>query len=202
MKRALPVLLIFLSGCLVQSFYPFYTDKSKVALPQLEGEWDTVIAFGEKQHTTNVPPWQITADQIVAYDPGMQPSRIHATFFKLGDQLFCDSIAADRTDPTPWYWAWHTRGVHTVTKVETNRDLLTFKPLDIDWLTDRVASGKVSLAHLARGEDDNWLLFTAKPVEWERFLAVYASDTNAFPTNRFYILKRHVSALNKEPTTH
>jgi hypothetical protein len=70
MKRALSVLLIFLSGCIVQSFYPFYTDKSKVALPQLNGEWDAMVAaFGEKQDTTNVPPWQISGDQIVAYDP-------------------------------------------------------------------------------------------------------------------------------------
>jgi hypothetical protein len=197
MKRALPVLLIFLSGCIVQSFYPFYTDKSKVALPQLNGEWDAVIAFGEKQDATNVPPWQITADQILAYDPDLQTSRVHVTFFRLGGQLFCDSIAGDTTKNTPWYWTWHTRGVHTVTKVETNRDLLTFKPLDLDWITNRLASGKVSLPHLTRTEDDNWPLFTAKSSDWEKFLTKYANNADAFPTDHVYVLKRHLTVPTK-----
>ncbi|HUJ71585.1 MAG TPA: hypothetical protein VLZ30_05035, partial [Verrucomicrobiae bacterium] len=167
MKRMFPLLFILLAGCIVQSFYPFYTDKSKVALPELNGEWDAVVTFGEKQAATNVPPWQISSDQLTAYpyDPEYsQPSKIQVTFFRLGGQLFCDSIASDIGNSgtkVPWYWAWHVRPIHTVTKVEMNADLLTFTPLDLDWLTNRVAKGKVSLPHLARAEDDNWPLFTA-----------------------------------------
>lgn len=193
MKRAFPVLLIIFAGCIVQSFYPFYTDKSKVALPQLNGEWDAVTAFGEKMDATNVPPWGISGDQIVAYDPdNSQPSQVHAVFFKVGGQLFCDSTAGDIGKGSK-YWAWHTRPVHTVTKVETNGNSLTFIPLDHDWLNNRIAMGKVSLSHLARAEDDNWPLFTAKSADWEKFLTKYANNADAFPTNHIYVLKRHLT---------
>ncbi len=196
MKRAFPVLFILLAGCIVQSFYPFYTDRSKVTMPQLQGEWDAVVAFGEKQEATNIPPWQFTGDQIWAYDPNALRSRIHVTFFTVGKQLFCDSIAADTTETTPWYWAWHTRGVHTVTKVETNADLLTFRPLDLDWLTNSIATGKVSLPYLTQ-PGDVWPLFTAKPADWEKFLTKYANNTDAFPTNHIYVLKRHMTTPTK-----
>jgi hypothetical protein len=191
MKRAFPVLFILLAGCIVQSFHPFYTDKSKVALPQLNGEWDAVTAFGDKVDATNSPPWHISGDQIIAYDSDSSSSRVQVVFFKLSGQLFCDSTAGDIGDSkTPLYWAWHVRRIHTVTKVETNGDLLTFKPLDLEWLTNRVTTGKVSLPHL---DDGNSPLFTAKPGEWEKVLKKYASNTDAFPSNHMYVLKRHLT---------
>lgn len=195
MKRAFPILLVLLTGCIVQSFYPFYTDKSKVALPQLNGDWDCLVAFGEKQEATNVAPWQIADNKIIAYDPDSQTSTIHVVFFKVGGTLLCDSIADNTGDiKVPWYWAWHVRSVHTVTKVETNADQLVLKPLDLEWLTNLVASGKVSLPHITRSEDDNWSLFTVKPADWEKFLAKYAKSTDAFPTNHMYVLRRHLTA--------
>jgi len=192
-KLIAPMLAVFLAGCIVQSFYPFYTDRSTVALPQLNGEWDAVTAFGEKMDTAHVPPWRISGDQIVAYESdSSQPSQIHSIFFKAGGQLFCDSTAGDMGKGN-LYWAWHTRPVHTVTKVETNTDMITFKPLNLDWLTNQVAAGKVSLPRLARPEDGNWPLFTVKPADWEKFLTKYANNAYAFPTNHIYVLRRHIN---------
>jgi hypothetical protein len=194
MKRVLPVLLVFLSGCLVQSIHPFYTDKSKVALPQLNGQWDLVTAWG-KAASTNVPPWQISDNEIVAYDPDSQPSRVQVVFFKLDKTLFCDTTAGTIGDiKVPWYWAWHVFPVHTVTKVETNANSLVFTPLDLDWLTNRVATGKVSLPHI---EEENSHLFMAKPADWEKFLTKFANNTNAFPANHIYVLTRHMTAPTK-----
>ena len=197
MKRIAPILAVLLAGCIVQSFHPFYTDKSKVALPQLNGEWDAVTAFGEKVDATNSPPWHISSDQIIAYDSDSLSSKVEVVFFKLSGQLFCDSTAGDIGDSkTPEYWAWHVRRIHTVTKVETNCDLLTFKPLDIDWLTNGIAAGRVSLSCLTQ-RGDNLPLFTATPADWERFLARYAKNPDAFPTSHIYVLKRHMTAPAK-----
>src|ERR1017187_2570680 len=193
MKRAFPLLFVLLAGCIVQSFHPFYTDKSKVALPQLNGQWDVVTAWG-KGVSTNILPWQISENEIVAYDPDSQPSKVQVTFFKLGKTLFCDSTAGNVGDTkVPWYWGWHVYPVHTVTKVETNGDVLIFKPLDLDWLTNRVATGKVSLSHMTPLEEDKWPPFTATPADWEKVLIKYASNTDAFPTNHIYVLERHVT---------
>jgi hypothetical protein len=202
MKRALPLLLVLMTGCIVQSLYPFYTDKSKVTLPGLNGDWDCLVAFGDKQEATNVPPWQITDDKIIPYDPDSQTATIRVVFFKVNGQLFCDSFAGDiGNSKVPSYWYWHVRPVHTITKVETNADQLVLKPLDLVWLTNLVASSKVSLPHVRRPEDDNWPLFTAKPADWERFLTKYAKSTDAFPTDHMYVLKRHVNpSTNQAPT--
>jgi len=190
-KRVYPALFVLMAGCIVQSFHPFYLDKSKVTLAQLDGEWDAVTAWGDKMDGSNVPPWRIAGDQILT----PEPAKIHVTFFKAGGQLFCDSIAGDLdgSNKVSWYWAWHARPIHTVTKVETNGDLLTFKPLDLDWLTGLIAAGKVSLPHLTRTEDKDWPLFTAKPADWEKLLTKYANNTDAFPTNHIYVFKRHIT---------
>ena len=203
MKRALPVLLIFLSGCLVQSFHPFYTDKSKVALPGLNGEWDAVTIWGDKA-ATNLPPWRISGNELVAYDSATPSSKIRVTFFKVGERLFCDSAADDVGDgpKLPSYLAQHLRGVHVITKIETNEDTLAFLPLDYDWLTVCLGEGKALLPYLTRAEEKNWMLFTATPADWENFLTTYGSDAKAFPTNHLYLLKRHVSAPGKEPSSH
>lgn len=193
MNRAFPLVLIFLAGCIVQSFHPFYTDKSKVTLPSLDGEWDAITAFGEKIDATNNPSWKISGTEVIAYDPDAQPAKIDVTFFKVGGQLFCDSMAGSIGDSkVAWYWAWHVYPVHTVTKVETNADEIIFKPLDLEWLTNRLASGKISLSNLPPTEDVHWPLFIAKSADWEKFLKKYANNGDAFPTNHVYVLKRHV----------
>jgi hypothetical protein len=198
MKRVLPIVVILVAGCIVQSFHPFYTEKSKVVLPQLNGEWDAVKLWGDAVKETNILPWQISTNQIVAYNGESGPAPIRVAFFKLGGQLFCDSTAGDNDKMSSSYWTWHLRPVHTVSKVETNRDLLTFRPLDLDWLTNLIATGTVLLPHVSRIEDDHWPLFTATPADWEAFLAAYASDTNAFPDMHIFVLKRHVDIPKKE----
>jgi len=192
MKRAMPILLVLLAGCLVQSFSPFYTAKSKVSLPQLNGDWDAIMTWGSRETDTNAHPWQISNSDMTAYD-GQSASKLEVTFFKLGHQLFCDSKAgAADNDRIGTYWVWHVRPLHSVTEVETNGDVLTFKPLDLGWLTNQMALGKVSLPHISRAEDDDWPLFTATPEQWEAFLTAHANDTDAFLTNHIYILKRHL----------
>ena len=198
MKRALPIVLVILAGCIVQSFHPFCTDKSKTSLPQLNGDWDLVKAWGENPKQAS-GPWRIHDDKIKTIDEKGLAATIDVTFFKVGDRLFCDSIAGDLGDDVKvsWYWAWHARPVHTVSKVETSDGTLVFKPLDLDWLTNAVAKGQVTLPLLKRAGDDNWPLFTTSSADWEKFLAKYGGDTNAFPTNHVYVLKRHALDLPK-----
>ena len=89
------VLLIILTGCIIQSFHPFYTDKSKIALPQLNGDWDLVRAWGETAEQGS-GPWRIHDDKIKTIDDKGLTAMIHVTFFKVGDRLFCDSIEGEQ----------------------------------------------------------------------------------------------------------
>jgi len=85
--------------------------------------------------------------------------------------------------------------------VETNADALALKPLDVDWLTNRIATGKVSLPHLTPMDPKDYPLFIAKPADWEKFLTKYAKSADAFPTNHLYVLKRHITTSIKQTST-
>ena len=198
MKRFHLILLALMTGCIVQSFHPFYTDQSKTTLPQLNGDWDLVQAWGDNPKTTGTP-WRIHDDKIRTIDDNGLAATIDVTFFKIGDNLFCDSIAGDLGDDAKvsWYWAWHSRPVHTISKIETSAGRLIFKPLDYDWLTNAVAKGQFTLPAIKRTGDNNWPLFTAPSADWEKFLAKYGGDTNAFPATHEFVLKRHELYLGK-----
>ncbi|HUI06589.1 MAG TPA: hypothetical protein VL486_06250 [Verrucomicrobiae bacterium] len=198
MKRVWLVPLVLMAGCIVQSFHPFYTARSKTALPQLNGDWDLVTAWGESPKRASAP-WQIHDDKIKTIDDQGLVATIDVTFFKVDGRLFCDSIAGDLGDDAKvsWYWAWHARPAHTVSKVETSDGRLVFKPLDLDWLTNAMAKGQISLPVIKRAGDDNWPLFTASAADWEKFLATYGGDTNAFPATHTFVLKRHALDLGK-----
>ena len=180
--------MVALGGCVVQSFYPFYTDEAKVSLPQIAGAWQPI----DQDSPTNSleRPWIFTARddgqyELLTYDK-KTPGKLKATFFKVGSNLFCDFCAGDVEDGTiNGYWAFHVRPVHSVARVQTNSDRLAFVPLSFDWVQRAVQSNQVSLAHLPGKEKDD-LLFTARPPEWARFLADHAANTNAFnPANTF-----------------
>ena len=193
-KRILALGLVLLGGCVVQSFYPFYTDEAKVSLPSIAGSWQPI----DKDSPANTAerPWVFTtrADgqyEFLTYDKD-KPGKLKATFFKVGTNLFCDFSPADvlpEDAKINGYWAFHVRPVHSVARVETNSDRLTFVPLSFDWVRAAVQSNQVTLAHLQGKEKDD-LLFTARPQEWSKFLADHAANTNAFKPDSAYAFRR------------
>lgn len=189
MKAFASVALVLLSGCVVQSFHPFYQEQAKTPLPELVGEWTLAAAGSDK--APSVPPWVFTENgELITYDEKGVAGKLRATFFKVGEQLFCDFEAGDteegRLNP---YWILHVRPVHTVAKVQRTAQQLTLVPLNYEWFKKAVAGGEVNLPHLKRDKDDV-LLVTAPPEQWARFLGRYGADTNAFPPNTAYVLRR------------
>jgi len=180
------------AGCIVQSFFPFCREESKVPVPELIGDWQLLTSFGADVAGKGIV-WSFESEKIVARDEKTNAATIGVAYFKAGGQLFCDSWAGDAGDMAAWYWIWHVRPVHTVSKVELNNDVVKFRPLDLEWLTNRVARGKVKLAAVDNPKD-SWPLFTCSPAEWEKFLAKYAADTNAFPDTHLFVLKKQKPA--------
>lgn len=180
--------VIAATGCLVQSFYPFCREESKVPVPELTGDWQLVTNFGDDITAKNLV-WTFESDKLITRDEKTNVADIGVAYFKTGGQLFCDSWAGDSDGKPGWYWLWHVRPVHTVSKVELKDDVVKFRPLDLEWLTNKVSRGEVKLASVDNPKD-SWPLFICKTVEWEKFLAKYAADTNAFPDTHIYVLKK------------
>jgi len=192
MKRLALFGLVLLSGCVVQSFHPFYRDDAKVPLPQVRGEWDVVAAGTD----TNIAykPWVFTEnDELVTYDDKNVSSTLRVTFFKVGRQLFCDFAAGEmeegRLNP---YWILHVRAVHTVAKVQLEKDRLSLVPMNFNWFKKSLAAKQVDLPHL-KGKTEDEFLVTATPDQWAKFLSEYAADTNAFPQSAAYVLRKRAT---------
>ena len=63
------VCIVLLSGCVVQSVNPFYTEASVLAYPDIEGSWILLKSYGEPvKDSSKVLPWKIAADKLTAYD--------------------------------------------------------------------------------------------------------------------------------------
>lgn len=181
---------IVVTGCIVHSVQPFCTERSKVKLPQLDGEWDLLTSFGDNVAEKHFKPWVFTNDTLTAWDEAGSRGQINVTYFKVGSRLYCDSIAGDAEDKSVnWYWIWHVRPMHTVSQVEMKDDTVKFRPLDLDWFTNIVARRIYKLPQIDQS-DAKWPICTATPQQWEKFLTRYGGDTNAFPDAHIFVLKR------------
>jgi hypothetical protein len=195
MKRIVFSLVALLTGCVVQSFHPFYLDKSLVLPPGVTGSWQLQMDYGNDVSTNNITPWVFTGSaatnvSLVAFDKDNLGAEFAARFFKLGNDLFLDVSPQKLNEGTKLngYWEWTTRAVHAVCKVEMSDELMTLKLLDYDWLKEKLKKRKVSLPHL--GPFDEMPLLTATPKQWETLLRKYAKDAGAFPSQHAFVLKR------------
>jgi len=179
------------AGCIVQSFYPFCREESKVPVPELTGDWQLLTNFGDDIAAKGIV-WTFEPEKIVTRDEKTNTAIIGVAYFKAGKELFCNSVAGD-SEKAGWYWIWHVRPVHTVSKVELKDDVVKFRPLDLTWLTNVVARGEVKLSSVDNPKD-SWPLYTCSTTDWEKFLAKYGADTNAFPDTHIYVLKKQKPA--------
>jgi hypothetical protein len=165
---------LLLAGCVVQSLHPFCTEKSVLATAPVLGEWQS--------SDPKVKPW--------TFDDHGTPGQIALVWFKLGTNIFCDSVAGDPPDDARinGYWLVHARAVHTVCKVEVKGDTATFFPLNYEWFSKAAERKEVEIPALK--QKDTLPLYTATPLEWEQFLTKHASNTNAFSDKVAIVLKR------------
>ena len=135
--------LMFVVGCFVQSLYPFYTDKTKIAIPpHIAGHWEPIE--GEEEGGR---PWIFSEETITSYHKKVELKQA-AVFFKVDDVLFLDVQAGSSifAEENIWQNA-HRLSVHQVYKVETNRNEMTLFPLDFDWVKRELQSGAVKLSY-------------------------------------------------------
>jgi hypothetical protein len=190
MKRIVLLAAVLMAGCVVQSYYPFCTEKSVVDLKPLVGKWTLKSSFGDDVSGKNLRPWTFNKNGILeAVDPDGIGADLGVHLFKLDNTLFLDVIPKDVVTKVNQYWLFTARATHTVCKVELTNDRLKLLPIDFNWLKD--AKLDKPLPMLGKPIPGGDLpLYTATPEEWETFLRKYADSTNAFPEKLAVILVR------------
>jgi len=177
---------LFLSGCIVYSFYPLYTEDDLFPNDILTGEWvdeEGQQWFFEHAYFGKKVPENIdSTSYILRLKPEEQPEfyentmRVHVV--KLGGHFFLDFYMEDYNGDDDWNLTdFHLIPVHTFAKLEFTDNMLHINWFDQDWLEDLIEENKIRIHHENNGDV---ILLTAKPRELQKFVTKYVESEEAF----------------------
>lgn len=173
-----------LSGCIVLSVYPFYTEKDLTFDAGMVGRWAKDGANNEF--------WQF-ADangkyyHLVTTDD-QQTNALDAHLFHLKKYQFLDLLSTNREELQ--------MPAHLISKVSRTEDKMTLQFLDYGWLANLLETNPAVLRHIVVPQNyedtnnGNMVYLTADTKDLQKFLLKHAEDTNAFNSNSEVDLKR------------
>jgi hypothetical protein len=198
-------LSLFLTGCTVLSFYPFYTWDVLVKDSRILGNWktyddkekpfiweisfpDSVVESNEKTGWEEKKVPNTFTYDLICYDnenPGDRAEfKLH--LFRLNDQLYLDFYPEDWKVENDLL-EFHLMATHTIAQV-TLSDTLTINWLDPEWFDDLIKENKIRIHH---EKNANYTLLTAKSEELQKFISKYSNDTLAWKDGLVYNLCRN-----------
>lgn len=183
------ILALFLSGCLVLSFYPFYTEKDLFENDILTGKWideDSLVwnfthpvINTNTSETVNKKTYNLN---LADYD--FKNTSYNVNLFKLEKTYFLDfyieKIENQTSQPSKsdvTWWSLHLLPVHTIAKLTIVNDTLNISWFDIAWLEDQIKEKKIKIRHEKNGEN---ILLTANTKDLQKMISKYAESEEAF----------------------
>ncbi|WP_303917765.1 hypothetical protein [Draconibacterium sediminis] len=189
------IITLLLSGCVVYSFYPLYTESDLFENDLLLGEWfeddDNDVVFSGSDDSWNFthPFVGDIKDSIrnkksyvlslTSTENGIvKESKFAVHVIKLADEYFLDFYIEDYGDDDNITLAdLHLVPVHTFAKLSVSDDKLEIRWFDPEWLEDLIKENKIRIHHEDNGD---YILLTAKPKELQKFVSKYVDSEEAF----------------------
>jgi hypothetical protein len=182
-------LLPILSGCVIWSFYPFYTEKDIFENDILTGKWideDSLVwNFIHpiiKNGSTEIMNKKVYDLNLTDYDN--KNTDYSVNLFKLDNTYFLDfyvqqieSLPSTQSKSDVTWWSLHVMPVHTIAKLTMNADTLNISWFDIEWLKNQLKEKKIKIKHEDNGES---VLLTAKTADLQKMIRKYADSEDAF----------------------
>ena len=200
------LIMVLLSGCVVYSFYPLYTEKDLFANDILTGSWfesdDQEVKFSEEESTWTFEHPFINEDKsderdslkyVLTLTEQENGKEIKSVFLvhiiELGGQYFLDFYLKNflEGDEELSLADFHVIPVHTFAKLTATKDMLKINWFDNDWLTKLIRENKIRIHH---EETDDLILLTAKPQELQKFVTKYVNSEEAFDDGLEVVLHR------------
>jgi hypothetical protein len=193
-KTVLAVLMLFISvlltGCLIQSLTPFYTEDSLIQFSQIYGSWRLVRDDSGDVSKANIPPWQFTGGRVTTFDGRGLEAKLQVKYFSIDDTVFMDLMAGDPyTSSISEIWAMHVAPVHTLVKVTIEKDTLVLTPLNYDWFESALVSNVINFPAI-KLETANMTVFNPSSEAWMTFLKKYKDEKEIFSDKLRYEFKR------------
>ncbi len=187
------LLALFLSGCVVYSFYPLYTEKDLFANEILTGTWvdgDSAVWKFEHPYIGKELPENLDKTSYVLYlkDKNGKASEFKVHIIKLGGHYFLDFYLEEFLDDNNLDLAsFHIVPVHTFAKLKVTSNQLQINWFDQDWLGKLIKENKIRIHHENNGD---YILLTALPKELQKFVTKYVDSDEAFKDGIEAVLSR------------
>jgi hypothetical protein len=171
--------LLLLAGCGPPlSVFPWFTEDSWVAAPELIGNWvaddDTFLRIAEVNGEKGLRATLRDGDEC--------PAEFEIHTARLGDQLFWDLVPSDHQshDANNDYLEYHTLRLHSFARVDVQGDRLRLLFMDTEWLAKRSEAGDLKIDHVMF--DGKIPMLTAPSEQLQSFVLENAANPEAFPT--------------------
>jgi hypothetical protein len=177
-------IFLFISGCVVFSFYPLYTQKNLFPNTLLLGnwidedgtEWNFEYAYKGKKIPGNADSTSYVLTQKYEGEELPDSSVYSVHVIKLGQKYFLDFYLVNYDDHI-FLKSFHIIPVHTFAKLTVEENKLGIEWFNSDWLEDLMKKNRIRIRHENNG---NNILLTAKPAELQKFVLKYADTEEAF----------------------
>ncbi|MCA1759117.1 MAG: hypothetical protein LC658_05055, partial [Bacteroidales bacterium] len=178
-------LFLFISGCVVYSFYPLYTEKDLFPnslllgkwIDDQETEWNFEYAYKGKKVPENVDSTSYILTQKYMDDEVPDSSEFSVHVIKLEEKYFLDFYMEEYTEDYLFLKDFHIIPVHTFAKLSVEENKLSIQWFDQEWLEDLLEKNRIRIHHENNGD---FILLTAKPAELQKFVIKYADAEEAF----------------------
>ena len=176
-------------GCVIWSFYPFYSENDLFKNEILSGTWQeddsTQWKFQHPEIQKDGQKFIDSTSYILSFNNGRgDESEFSVHLFKLEDTYFLDfylenldTSCGENRDKDIELWSLHVMPVHTIAKLTIEKDKLKIKWFDKGWLEDAIKEKQIKISH---ENDGNNLLLTAKTKELQKLIVKHSGDTLAF----------------------
>jgi hypothetical protein len=171
MKLTLACMLLFATGCYVQSIHPLYDDKTMTFDPALVGTW---VADEDEEFVFTVSDTTRGMYTLVN-DEGGASARFQAVLLELRRRV--PGYLPDAPESENTFYMDHLIRVHNILRVEMDVDTLWVSDFDAEWLQTMVDKKRVRLSHVPL---DGAMLLTGSTAELQAFVQKYAKTPEAF----------------------
>lgn len=180
------LLLVFLYGCFVYSFYPLYTDDDLFANDLLVGEWidsdSTIWKFDFNYRGEHLFENRDSTAFILRMKEKDRPD-FHAHEFlihviQLNDTYFLDFYLEEYLDEDNFtLFDLHVLPMHSFARLDLDGDRAEIRWFAPDWLEEILKQNPAAIRHENNG---NHILITAKTEHLQQFFVQYANSEDAF----------------------
>lgn len=205
------LMAVSMSGCLVKSLHPFYTDKDVLYKPEILGSWTS----GDSAKGEDFARWEIKRHMVfngimkddkpgtgydIVYTDKKGTYKFLATLFSLDNQLYLDFYLSEMD--ASGLAVGHLVMAHTLARVKIEKARVTISWYNEEWIMKLFNENRIRIAHErvpnnvdVKDPANYEVVLTAPTSELQKFILKYGNDPEAFKikngeTDYTFVLKK------------